>query len=67
MAAFTEVCRKARPDTGDSEEHLKELNSAKDSWDDAKAASRVGRPSQGGTRGPAKEEEQRVQEWPEEI
>ena len=27
-AAFKKVCRKAHPDTGDSEEHLKELNSA---------------------------------------
>ena len=67
LAAFKKVCRKAHPDKGGSEEHQKELNSAKDSWDEAKAASRVGRPSQGGTRGPAKEEEQRVAEWPEEI
>ena len=67
LAAFKKVCRKARPGTGDSEEYLKDLSSAKDSWDDAKAASRVGRPSQGGSRGPVSRSPVKAENFTSEI
>ena len=38
-AAFKKVSRKAHPDKGGSEAHQKELNSAKGSWDSARASS----------------------------